>query len=130
MLITPETKKNIICWFVAVIAATAFILPMYYFTTWSLSNILLIPGALYLGYLALRWIARFGTFDVFAYQIRNWVSTFRQGTPKKYEDAYEYKQVMKEKRQDNKMTFIPWLIVGGVLMTLAIILSFFPTAGR
>ncbi len=130
MLITTEMKKNIICWIIAVSAATLFILPMYFFTQWNVSNILLVPGSLYLGYLALRWIVRFGFFDVFSYQVQNWFTTWRRGTPKKYNDAYEYKEHMADKRSEHKMVFLPWLVIGSICLVLAIILSFFPTVGR
>lgn len=130
MLVTPYAKKNGICFIAAIIAALLFILPMYFFTKWNLSNIMLLPAALYLGYIGLRLVARLGMFDIFSYQIVNWVYSWRKGMPKKYEDAYEYKSHMKEKREENKLVWIPWVSLGSICLILSIIFSFYPGLGR
>lgn len=130
MIVDSFFKKNIICWIISICAVIAFVLPMYFFTIWSVSDILLIPGVTYLGYLGLRMIVRFGTFDVFSYQFQNWVSSWKKDMPKKYQDAYEYKSHMKDKRENNKFVWIPWLVIGLICLILCLIFSFFPSIGR
>lgn len=130
MLLTTDLKKSVLCWILSISMVLLFTLPMYFFTSWSLSDIFLIPGVLYLGYLALRWIVRTGVFDVFAYQFSNWFSSWKKGIPKKYQDAYEFKEEVKEKRKDHRMVFLPWLVVGGVCLILCIVFSFYPGLGR
>ena len=130
MLLTNDLKKNIASWLIAVMVVVAFILPMYFLTKWSWSNIMLVPGALYLAYVGLRWVARFGTFDIFSYQFVNLFSSFRKGAPKKYNDAYEYKSHMTEQRENKPMVWLPWLTVGTICMILCVVFSFFPELGR
>lgn len=130
MLITHDMKKSIACWIIAVLAVLIYSLPMYFLTDWNLSNIFAIPGVLYLGYVGLRAVTRCGIFDVFAYQFANWLSSWKRGIPKKYEDAYQYKVEISEKRHDNKMVWLPWVVVGSLCLTLCIIFAFFPGLGR
>lgn len=130
MLITTDVRKNILCWVIATILPVGFFILMYFLTDWRLTNIFLVPGALYLGYLGLRFVTRMGTFDLFAYQFVNWTSSWRKGSPKKYQDAYEYKNHMSEQRSEHKMIFLPWLVIGLICMILCIVLSFFPGFGR
>lgn len=130
MLLTDDLKKNIVSWLIASLLVVAFILPMYFLTKWSWSNIMLVPAALYLGYIGLRWVARSGMFDLFSYQFVNLFSSFRKGSPKKYADAYEYKTHMKENRESKPMVVLPWLIIGLICLILCVIFSFFPGMGR
>lgn len=130
MIFTDDIKKNALCWILSISFAILFIFPMYFLTAWNLSDIMLVPGIAYIGYVLLRVIARLGTFDVFAYQFSNWFSSWKRGIPKKYQDAYEYKQYAKEKRHDHKLVYLPWLAIGTICLILCIIFSFFPGLGR
>lgn len=121
MPLTPRTIKTIISWIVATIAPIAFIVPMYYFTNFGLSNCFLIPTILYLGYVALLFICRWGTFDLFRYQFINWISFAKKDGQKKYKDAYEYKQHLEEVRSNNKPIFLPWLVIGALLLVGTIV---------
>lgn len=70
-------------------------------------------------------MVRAGIFDTFRYQTINWVhTTFRKGTPKRYDDAYEYKQEKEEKRKQNGFVFLPWLVYGGLCLLLCLIFAF------
>lgn len=125
MYLSDYLKKNIILFVVLGVIIPIFVVPMYYFTSWNLSDIFLIPAALYLGYLGLAFVVRAGIFDTFRYQTINWVhTTFRRGAPKRYDDAYEYKQEKEEKRKQNGFVFLPWLVYGGLCLLLCLIFAF------
>ncbi len=130
MFIKNDLKKNVLTFLIVSSVSLAYILLMYFLTKWSLSDIFILPAVLPLSYIVLRWIARFGVFDVFSYQIINWTTSWKKGSPKKYNDAYEYKNHMKEKREDHKMTWIPYVAVGFVFLVLCVVFSFFPQIGR
>lgn len=130
MFLKKDLKKNILISIILVSISSAYIVLMYFLTDWNLSNIFVLPAVLCLSYIALRWVARFGTFDVFSYQIVNWVSSWKKGSPKKYEDAFEYKNHMKEQREDHKMIWMPFFAMGMILLILCVVFSFFPQIGR
>ncbi len=130
MLVTKDGKKNILFFLVLIALTLTYVFLMYFLTKWNLSDIFILPSALWLGYLSLRFVARTGIFDVFSYQIINWTSSWKKGIPKKYQDAYEYKVHIKEERSNHKVTWIPFLAIGGICLILCVIFSFFPGLGR
>lgn len=125
MLLLPETKKTIICWIVSCALPLIIIPPIYLCTDFYLSNCCVIIGVIYLGVLGLWFVARQGFFDLFAYQFSNWFSSFRKGSPKKYKDVYTYKEIQKEKRRTHQFIWLPFLIVGSILVILAIIFAYY-----
>lgn len=130
MFIKKDLKKNVLISIIVSSVSLAYILLMYFLTKWSLSDIFILPAVLPLSYLVLRWVTRFGIFDVFSYQIINWTSSWKKGSPKKYNDAFEYKTHMKEQRENHHMTWMPYLVIGGIFLVLCIVFSFFPQIGR
>lgn len=130
MFIKTELRKNILLFLITGSVSVCYVLLMYFLTQWNLSDIFILPGALCLGYVGLRMIARVGIFDVFGYQITNWTTSWKKGSPKKYQDAWEYKNHMKEQREIHKMTWIPFVFIGVVFLSLCIIFSFYPQIGR
>ncbi len=125
MLLLPETKKTIACWIIALALPLIVIPPVYLCTDFYLSNCCVIIGVIYLGVLGLLFVARQGFFDLFGYQCANWISSFRKGAPKKYKDIYTYKEIKKEKRRTTQFIWLPFLLVGAVLIILSIILAYY-----
>lgn len=80
-------------------------------------------GGLVLAFIGLAWIGRQGTFDVVRYGFYRLVESFKRGDEKRYETAYDYTQAKKEKRDKEKPFFIPYLIVGGLFLTVGIVLA-------
>lgn len=124
MLLLPKYKKRIIAWAIAIVIPIVVILPVYFCTDFGLSNTLLIPGLVYLAGCALLFIGRSGTFDLFAYQFSNLLSSWRREVTKKYEDLIQYKEVKEERRKLNKPSYLPFLAIGLILVVLAIIFAF------
>ncbi|MDD6240528.1 MAG: DUF3899 domain-containing protein [Eubacteriales bacterium] len=128
MLITEKTKKEILCYLFGIIAFVVYFLPMYFFSSWNLSDIFLIPTIVFLSYDALRFIGRTGVFDLFAFQFANWLSSWRKGDPLKYKDAYEYKEQKRESREEKGWIWLPWLIYGMVCLFFCLLFAFLPPA--
>ncbi len=124
MLLLPNTKKQLINWIVA-IAIPAIVIPLVAcLSDYGLSNTFAIVGVIYLAYVVLWAVQRAGAFDVFTYQFTNWTSTtFRKGSPKRYEDLYDYRDQKKVKRQANKPAWLPYIIIGAALVVTAIIIA-------
>lgn len=80
-------------------------------------------GGLVLAFIGLAWIGRQGTFDVVRFGFYRLVESFKRGDEKRYETAYDYTQAKKEKRDKEKPFFIPYLIVGGLFLTVGIVLA-------
>lgn len=126
MVLLPEAKKNLICWIIAASIIPVVSVPVYFFSGFGLSNVLLIIGACYLGYVLLSYIVRQGVFDVFTYQAANLFSSFRPDSRLRYRDLYQYRKDKEEKRAETPMVWIPWTVVGSVLMILSLVFAFFP----
>ncbi|MFA6861434.1 MAG: DUF3899 domain-containing protein [Bacilli bacterium] len=124
MLLLKRTKQNIICWAIAIVVPIVVILPLYFCSNFGLSNSCLIPGVCFVGYVLLSFVTRSGTFDVFRYQFINLMYSFKPHSPHKYKDCYEYQETMKEKRSENSVIWIPWVVVGVILIILAIIFAY------
>lgn len=126
MFLLNKAKKVVLCWVVAVLPPLVFVPTVHLTTSFGLSNTCLVPAALYLGLLALVFVARQGFFDIFAYQFVNWSSSLRKGSPKKYEDAYAYKVAKDEKRKNGDFIWLPFFSVGLLFLILAIVFIYFP----
>lgn len=124
MRITPETKKRIITYSVLTLLSLLSILLCYYVAKWGLSDCFLVPGISYLAFAILIFIERTGRFDIFSYQFRNLIDSFRKGSPKRYDTAGDYKMAKKLSRENNPFNYLPYLIFGSVFLIVAIILAF------
>lgn len=126
MLLLNRTKKTIACWILALVPPIIVVPTVYCCTNFGMSNTCLIPGALYIGILVMAFVVREGFFDIFGYQFSNWWNSWRKGAPKKYKDAYTYKTIKEEKRRNSDFIWLPFAVVGTILIALAIIFIFYP----
>lgn len=128
-----ERKKQIIVnWVMAIVIPLAIFL-LYYLIAgitgyqkkllYLFSDGFCLSGGLVLAFIGLAWIGRQGTFDVVRYGFYRLVESFKRGNEKRYETAYDYTQAKKEKRDKEKPFFIPYLIVGGLFLTVGIVLA-------
>jgi len=98
----------------------------YFFAHMNLSDCFLIPGAVYLGAAGLVFVHRAGTFDTFEYQFQNFLRSFQKDYRKSYETANEYHLAMKEKRKSHSFPYVPYLVLGGINLALALVFAFYP----
>ncbi len=115
--------KVIVSWIIALVIPAIIIPLVAVYTEFGLSNIFAIIGVLYLGIIGLWEVSRLGAFDIFSYQFTNLFYSFLKHSPKKYSDYMEYKSYASEKRS---LSFFPWLpftIVGVILVIVSIILA-------
>lgn len=126
MILTQEKIRTITAWVIALIVPPVIILPVYFLTDFGLSNICAILAVLLLAYVSLTWVGRMGTFDIFRYQFGRFIDSFKRGMPKRYEDAYSYKQAMADKRKEHRFIWIPYLASGLILLVLGIIFAVNP----
>ncbi len=126
MFIDSETKKKIICWAIAIAIPLIVIIPLRFFSNFGLSNSCLIPGVLYLGFVSLYYVVRWGTFDLFRFQLSNWASTLKYHGKKKYRDYEDYQNIMQDKRKQKHFIWLPWTSLGILLVVLSIVFAFYP----
>ena len=124
MRINPETKKKIITWSVLILLSLLSILLCYFVAKRGLSDCFIIPGAAYLIFAVLAFIERAGTFDIFVYQFQNLVNSFRKGSPKRYDNAGDYKRAKKRLRDGSRFDYLPYLILGGIYLIVGIVVAF------
>lgn len=67
----------------------------------------------------LSWINNLGGFDIASFYIR------RKNIGERKEDYYEYGERRKEERSRNKLTFLPYIIVGSLYLIASLILMIF-----
>jgi hypothetical protein len=126
MLISKRTKASIACWIISVVVALAVIIPLRLFSSFGLSNSCLVVGLVYLGLIFFIYVNRWGMFDTFRFQFINFCYSFRKGAPHKYKDAYSYQESMASKREESHPIWIPWVVIGGLCLILAIVFAFYP----
>ena len=124
MLLLPKSKKTILSWAIAVVLPAIVILPVACCTTFGLSNSFLIPGVVYVAGVVLVWVTRCGVFDTFAFQFSNFLYSWLRHSPKKYDNLPQYKEIKGEKRRLNPAPYLPFAIIGALLVILAIIFAF------
>jgi hypothetical protein len=66
-------------------------------------------------------IERTGVFDVAFYGFYRLAESFRPDGKKKYDSAYEFKEMKRESRDRSRPLFWPPLSVGGLFMVLALV---------
>lgn len=124
MRITSETKRKIITWTVLSLLSALSILLCYFLGHWNLSDCFLVPGVGYLALAGMIFVSRRGVFDIFNYQFRNFVDSFRKGSPKRYENAGDYKIEKKRYRDGNPFDYLPYLLLGSIYLILCIVFAF------
>lgn len=90
----------------------------------ALSDATFIPSALLIATAILIIIARAGTFDTAAYSFVTMGQRIRPQEPKRYKDAFDYKQKADEKRAQKGGYVLPFFVVGGLLLIISIITAF------
>ena len=123
MLLTYDKKVNLILWIVLAVLPPCFILPMYFLTSFGLSNCLLVPAIVYLGIAGLAFVQRAGTFDIFQYQLSTWFSAWKKKTYGK-QTAGDYHRERVRKRKNHPFPYLPFLSYGLVLLILCIIFAY------
>ena len=88
-----------------------------------LSNACFAGGAALLGFPALLWVARTGTFDVFSYSFYRLAESFRKSGEKRYDTAADYHFEKMERRARNKPVLWPYFALGLLALALAIVFS-------
>lgn len=126
MLFTDYLKHLLIVSAIALIAPLIFIFPMFFCTSFGLSNIFAVIATIYLGGCGLYAITRAGTFDVFRYQFINWMSSFRKEGNLRYKDAYTYQEKMRESREKTRKFWIPFVVIGLISAILSLVFAYFP----
>ena len=124
MRINPDAIKRIILWAVLSLFAAASILLCYFLGHFGLSDCFVIPGIAYLGFALLAFVVRRGTFDVFFYQLGNLIDSFRKGSPKRYDNAGDYKFARQRRREESAFYYLPFLALGSVFLICSIIFAF------
>lgn len=123
MLLTYDRKVNLVLWIVLAILPPCFVLPMHFYTQFGLSNSLLVPAALYLGIAGLVFVHRFGTFDTFEFQFKNFAGAWFKKTNAK-QTAHEFHLERNRKRQSHPFPYLPFLVYGTVLLVLCIVFAY------
>lgn len=120
-------KKILASWLAAsLLPLVVFLLYFFLRSDYTLrgyGDALLVSGAVVIVIPLFALIGRSGVFDVVAYSFYRLGESFRKGTVKRYDTAYDYKLHKKEKRSQSKPYFLPFYIVGGALLAIGIILS-------
>lgn len=126
-----HTKTRIIVtWVIALVIAVGLFLPVYLTSEnlnlgqldlKRLSDATFIPAALLLGMAVLVLLARAGTFDIVGYSFAAIGARFRPRELRRYKDAYDYKVQAEERRRTKGGFILPFIIVGGILMVIAIV---------
>lgn len=126
MILTPDHIKRLVAWGIALVVPIVVVLPVYYFSSFGLSNICALLGVIFLSYVSLSLVARLGVFDVFRYQLGRLFDSFRKGMPKRYEDAYAYQKSKAELRKEHPLIWLPFTASGVILILLSILFVFNP----
>lgn len=127
-------KRNLIPLIVGLALNIAVFFPMFFARVGNAyakcSDAFFVCGAVIFGYFALSLIVRAGTFDVFNYSFYRLFESFRhQGMEKRYHDAGDYKIYKMEQRRKRKVVWIPYVVLFGLDMVLAVsfLIAFFAT---
>lgn len=74
------------------------------------------------------YIHRTGTFDLLFFSFYRLFESWRPDNEKRYEDAYDYKETMRSKRQLHKPYMLPFFVVAALLLIASIVLVSIETA--
>lgn len=134
---TKRLKKILISWGIAFLIGGGLFVLIFFIkgadTGYSLqlaSDATFIPGAVILLFVALMAIGRYGTFDLMQYGMIKFWHYVRPNRRKKDEpDAkkgafgtpHDYIEYKTERRKQRPTYYLPYLVVGGILLILGII---------
>ena len=78
-----------------------------------------VGGFVLIGVGGLSWCASVGAYDMFSYM-------FTKRGPNGYKPTlYDYSQAKREKCKQNKLSFLPYIVVGAVFVIISLILFIF-----
>lgn len=103
------------------------------YTLFGWSDALTFSGVFIILSGALTALGRLGAYDMFVY---GFMDIFRhmnpKPAPKKYQDFVDYKEQMKEKRAKKSKAYLLFFAVGGVILTVGLVLRLvlYLTAGH
>ncbi|MEG1565793.1 MAG: DUF3899 domain-containing protein [Bacilli bacterium] len=84
-------------------------------------NCFFFVGSLVFAMLGLAFVNRTGIFDVVGYSFNSLFMSFKHDAPKKFQDAYHYKEYKKKKRSFNPLPYLPYLLLGGISLIIALV---------
>jgi hypothetical protein len=87
------------------------------------SDALFIPGFTLIAVILFMLVGRAGTFDIVSYGFVRLGESFRKSHTKSFEDAYQYSEYKKEQRIKRGVYALPFLIIGGLFVILALIFA-------
>ena len=99
------------------------------YTLKSGSDACFITGALGLAGIGMTFVVRSGSFDVLNYGVYRLFESFRLDRKKRWDTAGDYKLDMDSKRHKNKALYWPAIIVSGVYLTIALVLTIIVLVG-
>lgn len=111
----------------AVFCLVFFLRPPY--TLKGASDACFIAGALGFAGIGMTFAIRSGSFDVLNYGVYRLFESFRLDNKKRWDTAGDYKLAMDAKRHKNKALYWPALIVSGVYLTIAFVLTILVLVG-
>lgn len=124
---SDEKKKLLINWTVAsAIAITIFCLFFFLKRDYTLrggGDGCLIAGAFLVLCPILGLVGRSGLFDTVSYSFVRLGESFRHDETKRFDSAYDYKQYKRKKRDEKKPFYLPYLVIGGIILAIGIGLS-------
>ena len=93
------------------------------YTFGGFSDALFIPGFSIISVILLVLVGRAGTFDVVSYGFLRLGESFKRTMTKSFEDAYQYAEFKKDQRLKRGIYVLPFFIIGGLLICLALIFA-------
>lgn len=114
-------KKYIISLLIGLIITLCFLFQSNFVYLRNYVDGLFIGGATIFSVGALSLVSYFGAFDLFSYNIKRFSKDGRD----KYKSLYDYTVIMKEERKNLDYPFIPYFVVGTILLIISVILFMF-----
>lgn len=128
-------KKKLINWIVASVILTLFFALFFFLNepfsehlipsqiVMILSNSFLPAGVVNLAVAGFILIGRTGLFDTVAFGFIVFGESFKKEVVRRYDSAYTYKKIRDEKRRANPPYLLPYWVLGGVSLGIAIVLT-------
>lgn len=120
-----STKAKILHWVIPTLLSIILFIAIFFgygkYNYIGLSNACVIPFIIMASYVALRFVARFGTFDMLSYVGVRLVESFKKEEIRSFDSPYQYSEYRKNKRLKNKFYFWPYLTLAIILFILTIV---------
>jgi hypothetical protein len=128
---TNDLRRAIWAWAISFALALASFLLIYLLRGYNgvgfgyiaLSDALVFPGICLLAFVVMIFVNRTGVFDILGYSFFRLFESFKQGNPKSYKDVMDYSDHKKEKRLLNKPYYLPYLVIGGLMLITGLIFA-------